>query len=294
MTTIKTDKPDFRTEVTNTIIDLLSGGLDAWRKPWNASNGMPCNGVSKRRYNGGNAFWLQCVAMKRGYADNRYCTYKQSATNGWQVRKGEKGIPIEYWEVRNIADKDDQALIKKVLIHRVYTVFNYSQIDGTPELPVSTKVNTPIQAGEDILKRSGANITHGGNSAHYAPTLDVINMPLLNDFDNAESYYATALHELGHWTGHASRLDRFGADNMRFGSEEYAIEELRAELCSCMLQAETGLAYDANNSAAYVQSWLKALRNDKNLIFKVSSDASKMVDFILNLDAETLDTDSTD
>jgi antirestriction protein ArdC len=290
-------KRDYRKEVTDSIVDMLEKGVAPWQKPWTAGAlEMPSNPVTGRVYRGGNALYLITTAATRGYDDPRWITYKQASERGWQVRKGEKGAPIEYWEFpkRQSADLDDDAAPAKSesgrserLIHRVYTVFNAKQVDGMPpHTPKQQPEFAVIQAGESILEHSGARIQHDQNDrAFYSRGRDSIHLPPLAAFKTAPDYYGTALHELAHWTGHPSRLNRSTLnESYSFGDLNYAQEELRAELASVFLAAERGIPHDPANHAAYVGSWLKALRGDKNEIFRAAKDAHRATDFLLALE----------
>ncbi len=300
---------DFRQEVTDNIIGMLERGVAPWQKPWEpgaSSLGIPFNPTSERTYRGGNAIHLMATGLQRGYEDPRWMTYKQASDNGWQVRRGEKGTQIEYWEVRQASDQtqpyrpdgsgDGSAANgngadaeKSRLIHRVYTVFNAQQIDRiprhTPQLHTSFEA---VQAGEQILNNSGANITHDqADRAFYSRSQDSIHLPPKDAFKDSAGYYGTVLHELAHWTGHPTRLDRSTlTDSDRFGDVNYAKEELRAELASVFLAAERGIPHDPEQHASYVSSWIGALKRDKNEIFRAAHDASKATDFILALERD--------
>jgi len=292
----RAEKRDHRREVTDSIIKMLEDGVAPWQKPWEGS-AMPFNPTTERSYRGGNALHLLATGMAREYADPRWMTYKQAADQGWQVRGGEKGTHIEFWEVKersNEKDGPDQNGGESAapengqrLIHRVYTVFNAKQIDGIPEY--QPKQRTPfeaLQAGERILTNSGARIEHDQrDDAFYDRRSDSIHLPPKDAFKDAPGYYGTALHELAHWTGHPSRLNRPTlSESYRFGDLNYAKEELRAELASVFMAAELGVPHDPANHAAYVGSWIKALRDDKNEIFRAAHDASIATDFVLSLD----------
>jgi antirestriction protein ArdC len=218
-------KRDFRQEVTDRIVNMLEEGLAPWQKPWNpgeASVGMPFNPTTARGYRGGNAIHLMATDLQRGYGDPRWMTYKQAADQGWQVRRGEKGTQIEFWDVRaprkeesrpdatdGRREGDDEKRATR-LVHRVYTVFNANQIEGIP--PYEPKRPTPfeiLQSGEKILENSGARVQHDqADRAFYSRSSDSIHLPPKDAFKDAAGYYGTALHELAHWTGHPSRLDR--------------------------------------------------------------------------------------
>jgi antirestriction protein ArdC len=300
------DKPavrDFRQEVTDSIIGMLERGVAPWQKPWEpgvSPAGIPFNPTSERPYRGGNAIHLMATGLERGYEDPRWMTYKQASDNGWQVRQGERGTQIEYWETKTHLSptaEDVDASIgngkagtqKSQFVHRVYTVFNGQQIERIPPLtPMRHTTFEAVQAGEHILKNSGANIAHDqADRAFYSRSQDSIHLPPKDAFKDAAGYYGTALHELAHWTGHPSRLDRSTlTESYRFGDVNYAKEELRAELASVFLAAQRGIPHDPEQHAAHVNSWIGALKRDKNEIFRAAHDASKATDFILALELD--------
>lgn len=295
-------KRDFRQEVTDRLIAMLEKGVAPWQKPWNpgeASVGIPFNPTNDRAYRGGNAIHLMAAGLNRGYGDPRWMTYKQAADRGWQVRRGEKGTQIEFWDVKPNRDEDlgttddghrDRLDRREArLIHRVYTVFNASQIDGVPAY--QPRQRTPfevVQSGEKILENSGANIHHDqADRAFYNRSSDSIHLPPKEAFEDAAGYYGTGLHELAHWSGHPSRLNRATLnESYRFGDTNYAKEELRAELASVFLAAERGIPHDPEQHAAYVGSWIKMLREDKNEIFRAAHDASAASDFLISLERD--------
>jgi antirestriction protein ArdC len=297
---------DFRQEVTDRIINMLENGVAPWQKPWNpaASLDMPMNPTTGKAYRGGNAIHLMATGLSHGYGDPRWMTYKQAASLAWQVRKGEKGTQIEFWEVKTgretrsepvRADDGDGsqpadelgAVRGNRLIHRVYTVFNAKQIEGIPEwTPNERSVFEVVEAAEQILKNSGATIHHDQpDRAFYNRLADSIHLPPKRAFKDAAGYYGTALHELAHWSGHPSRLNRATlTESYRFGDISYAKEELRAELASVFLAAERGIPHDPEQHTAYVGSWIKTLKEDKNEIFRAAHDASGAADFLLALE----------
>jgi antirestriction protein ArdC len=300
---------DFRREVTDRIINMLENGVAPWQKPWNpadASLDMPINPTTGKAYRGGNAVHLMATGLLRGYGDPRWMTYRQAAGLAWQVRKGEKGTQIEFWEVNAArhtrsepirsdegdghqpADERDEGRSTR-LIHRVYTVFNAKQIEGIPELTAKQRtVCEVVEVAEHILNNCGATILHDqANRAFYHRASDSIHLPPKQAFHHAAGYYGTALHELAHWTGHPSRLDRATLnETYRFGDVSYAKEELRAELASVFLAAELGIPHDPGQHAAYVTSWISVLKQDKNEIFRAAHDASRAADFLLALERE--------
>lgn len=298
---------DFRREVTDGIVNMLENGVAPWQKPWEPGRalGMPMNPTTDKAYRGGNAIHLMATSLRKAYDDPRWMTYKQAADQGWQVRKGEKGTQIEFWEVKAFLrpredheQPDSGAAAPREsrfndrssrLVHRIYTVFNARQIDGIPVWkPKEYTSFEAAQSGEQILKNSGARINHDqADRAFYDRATDGIHLPPRNAFPNAAGYYGTALHELAHWSGHPTRLNRPTLnESYRFGDMNYAKEELRAELASVFLSAERGIPRDPEQHAAYVGAWIKTLKEDKNEIFRAAHDASAATDFLLALERD--------
>lgn len=291
-------KRDHRQEVTDSIIKMLEEGVAPWQKPWQAT-GMPFNPTTDKAYRGGNAVHLLATAIQRGYDDPRWMTYRQAVQNGYQVKQGERGTHIEFWEVREKnGGKDersseetekDQRETERRLIHRLYTVFNAKQIQSIPaHQPKERSTFEAAAAGERILTNSAARISHDQHDkAFYSRSTDSIHLPPKDAFADGAGYYGTALHELAHWTGHPERLNRPTLNEAyRFADTNYAREELRAELASVFLAAELGVPHDPANHAAYVGAWIKALKEDKNEIFRAAHDAAAAADFVLALDKE--------
>jgi antirestriction protein ArdC len=277
---------DYRKEVTADIIKMLEEGTTPWQRPWEAGEfgRSPFNPVTGKSYRGGNILSLMIASMRRSYTDPRFCTFKQALDQGWHVKKGEKANHVEFWDVKPgkiEGGEDDEK--RPHLIHKTYAVFNAAQIEGIPplELP-ERKPFEVIQAGEDMLRNSGADIRHGGAKAYYSPSSDHVQMPPRECFVDEPHYYSTALHELAHWTGAEHRLKRL--NNSPFGSPEYAKEEIRADLSSLFLSAELGIPYDPKDQAAYIQSWIQVLKNDKNEVFRAAADASRICDYLHSLE----------
>jgi len=291
-----TDKKPFHVTVAENLIEQLKAGTAPWQKPWDpgVQGFMPANPTTGKRYKGVNAVHL----MAQGYSDNRWMTYKQAKAVDAQVRKGEKGTPVQYWkfsEEQNQLDSDGQPVLDKagkpvkenVKLERprvfFATVFNAEQMDGMPPLEQKERTWGAVEKAEHILQVSGADIRHTKNdNAFYRPTTDSIHLPDKGAFATAEQYYATALHELGHWTGHSSRLNRDLSHP--FGSEGYAREELRAEISSLILGDELGIGHDPEQHAAYVGSWIQVLQDDPLEIFRASADAEKICGYVLALE----------
>ena len=295
-------KRDYRQEVTNQIIEMLEKGTAPWQKPWEAgATALPFNPTSERGYRGGNALHLMATAARKGFTDPRWLTYRQAQENGWQVRQGEKGTQIEYWQFSDRAPRagagenapegpsatPEESPARHAPLHRVYTVFNAQQIDGIPpQEPKRLQDWEVAKTGEEILQNSGAAIAHDQQDrAFYSRSQDAIHLPAKEAFRSAPDYYGTALHELAHWTGHPSRLNRPTLnESYRFGDPNYAKEELRAELTSVFLAAERGIPHNPEQHAAYVGSWISALKNDKHEIFRAAKDAHSAADYLLGLE----------
>lgn len=291
-------KRDFRKEVTDQIVEMLEKGTAPWQTPWEpGSLQIPLNPTTDKAYRGGNAIHLMAVGTRNGFDDPRWLTYRQAAANGWQVRAGQKGTQIEYWQfgeegkksgkVESQSGKDSEASGYRGPLRRVFTVFNAKQIDGIPPyVPKEHPEWGVVDTGQSILQNSGAKIIHDQDDrAFYSRSSDRIHLPAEAAFKSAADYYGTALHELAHWSGHPSRLNRQTLnETYRFGDTNYAKEELRAELTSVFLAAERGIPHNPEQHAAYVGSWIKALSEDKNEIFRAAKDAHRAADYILDLE----------
>lgn len=272
--------------ITEQIIERLEEGVIPWRKPWTPLTGphAPRNLITGKPYRGINTFILACQAFSCPY----WLTYKQAREKGGNVRRGEKGTPVVFWnwvEVEDAETGED----KNIPFMRHYTVFNLEQTEGieAPTSPIAIeKPFNPIQAAEDLIAAMPhrPEIRHSGSRAYYKPYYDYVNMPPQETFHQEEGYYCTLFHEIGHSTGHSSRLSRKGVTECTsFASHEYSKEELVAEMTAAFLCAETGIVQTTiDNSAAYIQSWLRELNNDKSLVILAAGQAQKAVDFIMN------------
>jgi len=211
-------------------------------------------------------------------------TFNQAKELGGSVQKGQKGTQCVFWGSREIEEENDngETEARKASFAKAFYVFNLDQIDGieAPATAPAGNVWDAHAAAEALIQASGARILEGGTMACYAPLKDEIRMPDRDRFQNAENYYAVALHELTHWTGHATRCAR--DLKSRFGDEAYAMEELVAELGAAFLSAETGIAGQLENHACYIKSWLKALRRDPRAIITAASKASQAARFLLD------------
>ena len=278
---------DIRQLITDRIIAMLEKGGNVARERWQkaAQGGFPSNGKSGDAYRGVNVLILWDAAMEANYSSNVWMTYKQAASFGAQVRKDEKATMCAYFEMvkrkgNEAAAQDDEGKGGYFPMCKPFWLFNVAQIDGLPETLTNTAETAnefnPIEEAEKLLEASGAVINYGYAGACYSRNKDQISLPDRERFTSPENFYATALHELTHWSGHESRLDRqFGK---RFGDEAYAFEELGAAFVVGHVGFVDAMIED---HAAYVESWLKVLKNDKTAIFTASKQASLAYDFII-------------
>ncbi|MDT1064182.1 zincin-like metallopeptidase domain-containing protein [Paracoccus sp. CPCC 101403] len=279
---------DLYQRVTDSIVASINAGSPAWRKPWTGEGRavqMPLR-ANGEAYRGINVLMLWLAAAAQGYGSAWWFTYKQAEAAGGQVRKGEKSATVVKYGT--VAREDEESGAEKRIPYlKSYRVFNADQIDGLPEgfhaappQPVCDLGTRPDPRLEAFFAATGADIRSTAEpQAYYDPRADFIHMPMISSFHDAAGFYATLAHEACHWTGHGSRLDRLS----RFAERKaYAFEELIAEIGNCMLCAQLGLVPDFGQSAAYVESWLRALQDDKRMIFKAATEAQKAADFLLS------------
>lgn len=286
---------EYRKAVTERLIGMLESGTAPWQKPWDAgiaAMNRPHN-FNGRPYHGVNALMLWCTAIDKGYEDPRWLTFKQVNKLGGHVNKGEKAQIVEYWQWEKEVENPETGEKEKVPLEhpKVYraAVFNADQCTGLPKLRRQAQKWSPVERAENIIAANGVPVTHNTDgSAFYSPGGDFICLPPRESFATVDAYYSTLLHEVGHSTGHPTRLNReFGG---QFGSEGYAREELRAELASTFLCGELGIATTGSDEqhAAYVKSWVSALKNDYNEIFKAAADAEKICNYLYEREKEYL------
>ena len=290
-------KKPFHVVIADKLIEQLKQGTAPWQKPWAAaspSTFLPMNPTTGKRYKGINAIQL----LSENYSDTRWLTYRQAQEAGAQVRKGEKGTSIQYWkftETQRQADdlgapiigEGGRPVTEEVRLERprvfFATVFNAEQIEGIAPREVRATEWSGLDRVERAIQMSGAKILHDqSDRALYRIGTDRIHLPERSQFSSADRYYATLLHELGHWTGHATRLDRDLSHP--FGSVAYAKEELRAEIASMILGDKWGIGHDPGQHVAYVGSWIKVLQEDPMEIFRAAADAEKIQMFIGELE----------
>jgi antirestriction protein ArdC len=295
MAKVETNRASLYGEVTTRVIAELEAGRLPWVQPWDSAAcgcTMPHNAGTGRRYSGINVLILWAAVVAGGYASQRWLTYAQAQAAGGNVRRGEKGTVVCYadrftpkGEAARAVDEDRDA--RQIAFLKRFTVFNIDQCEGLPEAltvaperPVSLKILPQVQA---LIEASGADIRIGGDKAYYAASGDFIVVPPPSAFAEPINWHRTALHELGHWSGHGNRLDR----NQRgpFGSADYAREELIAEMTSAFACASLSIQPTVRH-ADYIGSWLAVLREDDKAIFRAASAASKAADYLLAFAAE--------
>lgn len=274
-------------KITSKIISLLENGVIPWHMPWVC--GKAINYVTRKPYRGINA-WLLTKA-------GEYLTFNQIQKLGGKIKKGSKAHTVVYSktitkyvsgaeEIEN--ENADNKTIKRYFLLRYYTVFHLDDVEGIPS-KLQTYEHDPIEKAEEIINgyTNKPNIVcDNPGEAFYSPLLDYINMPPMHGFPSLEEYYSVLFHESIHSTGHKSRLNRFvgEAASAPFGTKEYSKEELIAEMGAAMLCGVAGIEnVTLNNSAAYIQSWLKVLKNDKKFVGQAASAAQKAADYILGV-----------
>ena len=277
---------DLYHSVTERVITALEAGTPPWVRPWSNStyDHSPANLATSRAYRGINVLLLNLEAQLRGFEDNRWLTFRQTATLGGHIRKGERGTTVVFFKWHEVGELEssENAARRVIPLLRSFTVFNACQVDALPDhlyRIAAPPMWTPVDAAERVLSESGATIKHGGNQAFYTPSLDHIQLPQRSQFATADAYYAVGLHELAHWTGHPTRCNR--PLNGRYGLEAYAFEELVAEMGAAFLCAHCRLPARLEH-ASYIDSWLQALKDDKRLIFVAAGKAQAAADYVLS------------
>ena len=283
-----TNRAGLYAEVTSRVIAKLEAGRLPWVQPWDGAAcgcSMPHNAGIGRRYSGINVLILWAAVIDGGYQSQRWLTYRQAQAAGGNVRKGERGTTVCYADrfiPKGEQARDEDRNARQIAFLKRFTVFNVDQCEGLPEaltgmpdVPVETDILPQVQA---LIDASGADFRIGGGEAYYSPGADYVAVPPQAAFGEPINWYRTALHELGHWTGHRSRLDR----NQRggFGSADYAREELVAEMASAFACASLSIQPTVRH-ADYIGSWLAVLREDEKAIFRAASAASKAADYLL-------------
>jgi len=292
---------DLYTEITNRIIEQLEQGIIPWNKPWTGINTGAISHATGRPYSLLNQFLL--------YKPGEYITFNQCKKEGGRVKKGAKAKWIVFWKVMPkekrdaagdiVTDADGKPVIIGIPVLKYYNVFHIEDCEGIEpkygQDQESVIIADPDENAENVfheyIRRENISFEEvKSNDAYYSPALDLIHLPLRQQFEKTAEYYGTAFHEATHSTGHKSRLDRFGVGSSAaaFGSETYSKEELVAEIGSACILHELQLETESSmkNNAAYIQSWLKVLKNDKRMIVSAAARAEKAVKMILNIQDE--------
>lgn len=285
---------DLHQKVTDTIIEQLEAGTIPWHQPWigneNRILSLPKNITTNKNYRGINILLLWCSTLDHDYTTQEWATFKQWQEKKEAIRKGEKGTLIVYYDV---LEKEINDEIKEIPFLKSSYVFNRCQLTGY-QPPEQSKTKDGVDTFEHILhvdtfvKNTGAIVEHKGSKACYIPSLDKIWMPEPQAFTEtatctpAEGYYSTLLHELTHWTGGKDRRNRI--NSKKFGDENYAVEELVAELGAAFLCAEFEInLLPKGDHANYIAHWLKVLKENKHCLFTASGEASKAIEFLYEL-----------
>ena len=297
-----------RKQLVDQVLANLEKGNLFWTQGWVAA-GAPESAVTGKKYRGINNLYLSLVAMAENYGDNRWATFRQMEEKGWTFKKDEEGhtlgkgksVSVEYYEMRDketkrrfdrsvldgmTFDEQREYMDKNVYwLRKFYRVFNCSLMDGVPakEMPM-IDVNDRIEKAEAILDYWNANeskILYGGSQAFYRPSTDEVHLPEREKFKSTQSFYDTAFHEIGHSTGHETRLNRDLSGG--FGSQSYAMEELRAEIASIFMAQDLGIEPSEDrlqNNAAYIQSWKDEIKENPNALFTAIADADKIARYV--------------
>lgn len=286
-------KRDIHLEITQRMIEIMESGQLPWRKDWRNLGG-PCAFPTRANgepYSGINVLALWVAADKRGFSSHQWMTFKQAAELGGRVIKGQHGEDVVFASVVEKETKGDDGTESKERIPflKRYRVFNVAQIEGLPARFYATEEPKGeferIEAAESFFAPIPATVHHTGNRAFYSRQSDEVTMPPKHAFESPEGYYSTLAHELAHWSGAPNRLNR--TKGKAFGDSAYAFEELVAELTAAFTASRVGFIGETETRhAAYLQSWIRALKNDKRFIFKASSAASKAFEFLAQYSAK--------
>lgn len=273
-------------KITAQIVSMLEDGVVPWRKPWDAAGSVPTSLSTGKAYRGINQMILGMQSMMANYGSPYWGTYRQIAAQGGQVKKGERSTSVILWKPFERENADGETV--KAFFMTTFAIFNAEQADwpnGMPTPNTEDRNHDPIAEAEALAAAyfaNGPSLSHGGDRAYYSPSADAVRVPEMGTFYSAGGYYSTLFHEMIHSTGHASRLDRDGVtEGHFFGSEDYSKEELVAEMGAAFLCAATGIAPDETlaNSASYIASWLRALKNDSQMIVQAASKAQRAADY---------------
>ena len=311
-----------RKALLDRVLENLNKGDGLWQQGW-INTGVPTSGITGKKYHGINSFYLTLISIIRGYGDNRWVSYKQMEEKGWKFKLDEEGnslgkgagVSIEFFELRDketkkpferktldgmTADEKEEYMDKNVYpVRKYYRVFNADIIDGIPaKAKREIDPNGINERAENVLtywSENEAQIIYGGNQAFYRVATDEIHLPNREDFLDMNEFYSTALHEIGHSTGHETRLNR-KLEN-KFGTEDYAIEELKAEIASLFLEQDLEIQVSEKhieNNSRYIKSWHDRIAEDPNLLFTAISDADKISRYVIEKERQSAKDNNTE
>lgn len=279
--------------VTDKIVQLLERGTVPWRQPWHSTGSVPSNLLTGHVYRGINPLLCQIDCLIHDWQLPLFVSFSQAKEQGWTIQKGAKSTWIKWGGtgVKTIEKEDGSTTQQFYRSFKWHNVFNVAWIDDSQSdrkisdfipqrIESETTVKSRVEVVEQFIKNQGATVRYGGNRAFYVPSIDAIQLPLFEDFDSAELFYATYVHELGHWTGHQSRLGRdlSGA----FGSRQYTREELVAELTSAFVCNDLRIDVDVQHHASYLHHWLDLLKGDSKAFFSAVGQAQKAAELLLD------------
>ena len=303
-----------RKQLVDAVLKNLENGVGLWKQGW-SGGGAPVSAITGKRYNGVNRIFLMLASMERGYSDNRWLTYKQMEDKGWSFKTDAEGrslgkgagVAIEYFELRDkqtkqpfdrhtldgmTADERNEYMDENVYpLRKYYRVFNGNVIEGIPEQKKGEHDTTGYNARAENLisywSETESPIRYGGSAAFYSPQTDEIRLPKKEAFVDMPEFYSTALHEIGHSTGHEKRLNRVMSTDRK--TPEYAEEELRAEIASMFIEQDLGVEVKEKhieNNSAYIGAWKSKIKEDPNILFKAIADAERITKFIMAKEKE--------
>lgn len=288
-TAARKPKVDVYETITTRILTALEAGVAPWRKPWDSATGVPTSLATRKPYRGVNALLLGLTAQEKGYASPYWMTFNQMKQRNGHLKEGQKGTLVTFWKMLKVEDEKTGEK-KNVPMLRYFYLFNADQmtgVEGVPEVKATTPRDlTPAErhaAAQAIVEgwEDRPEIHHAGDRAYYVPSLDAITLPPVDTFHSLDEYYSTLFHELTHSTSHESRLDRKYAGDTGFGSHGYGREELVAEMGAAFLCAEAGIETTQGNSAAYLASWIKTIKEDPRAVVVAAGAAQKAANLIL-------------
>ena len=303
-----------RKQLVDAVLKNLENGVGLWKQGW-SGGGAPVSAITGKRYNGVNRIFLMLASMERGYSDNRWLTYKQMEDKGWSFKTDAEGrslgkgagVAIEYFELRDkqtkqpfdrhtldgmTADERNEYMDENAYpLRKYYRVFNGDVIEGIPEQKKGEHDTTGYNARAENLisywSETESPIRYGGSAAFYSPQTDEIRLPKKEAFVDMPEFYSTALHEIGHSTGHEKRLNRVMSTDRK--TPEYAEEELRAEIASMFIEQDLGVEVKEKhieNNSAYIGAWKSKIKEDPNILFKAIADAERITKFIMAKEKE--------